>query len=82
MLRQDRPEKPWAKCLIRSVEIPSLRQTSIDKNNDLRNAMKSERGALVRGSDPPSGHSIHTTAGGMWPASARRLIQKHLDAGV
>ena len=24
--------------------------------------MKSERGAFVRGSDPPSGHSVHNTA--------------------
>ena len=38
--------------LIRSGEIPSRRQTSIDKTNVC--TMKSERGALVRGSDPPS----------------------------
>ena len=25
--------------------------------------MKSERGALVRGSNPPSGHSVHNMAG-------------------
>ena len=36
--------------------------------------MKSERGALVRGSDPPSGHSVHKTAGDTWRAPARRLI--------
>ena len=51
----------WAKIglnklsqmFIRSGEIPSPGQTSIDKTNDC--AMKSEGGALVRGSDPPSG---------------------------
>ena len=60
----------------RSGEIPSPRQTSIDKANDC--AMKSERGALVRCSDPPSGHSVHKTTGHRWRAPARRLIQTHL----
>ena len=60
MLGQDRPEKNSAKRFIRSGEIPSPRQTSIDKTNDC--VMKSERGALVRGSDPPSGRSVHNTA--------------------
>ena len=60
---------------VRSGEIPSSRQTSIDKTNDC--AMKSERGALVRGSDPPSGHSVHKTTGNTWPAPARRLIQTY-----
>ena len=46
---------------VRSSEIPSPGQTSIDKTNDC--AMKSERGALVSGSDPPSGHSFHKTTG-------------------
>ena len=58
--------------LIRSDEIPSPRQTSIDKTNDC--AMKSERGALVRGSDPPSGHSVYKTTGDKWRAPATRLI--------
>ena len=53
---------------IRSGEIPSPRQTSIDKTNDC--AMKSERGALVRGSDPPSGQCYKTT-GETWRAPAR-----------
>ena len=48
--------KTQAKCLVRSGEIPSPRQTSIDKTNDC--AMKSERGALVRGSGPPSGQCL------------------------
>ena len=38
--------------------------------------MKSERGALVRGSDPPFGHVVHNMAGDMWRAPARRLTQK------
>ena len=59
--------------LVRSGEIPSPRQTSIDKTNDC--VMKSERSALVRGSDPPSSHSVRKTAGDAWRAPARRLIQ-------
>ena len=40
--------------------------------------MNSERGALVRGADPPSGHSsVHNTADDMWQAPAWRLIRKH-----
>ena len=54
-----------------SGEIPSPRQTPMGKSNDC--AMKSERGALVRGSDPPSGHSVHKTTGDTWRAPARRL---------
>ena len=78
------PRSAWEKLsqmLIRSDEIPSPRQTSIDKINDC--AMKSERGALVRGSDPPSGHLVHKTTGGdTWRAPARCLIQTHLGAAV
>ena len=80
MLGQGRPEKNSAKCLIRSGKIPSPRQTSIDKTYDF--ILNSERGALSRGSDPPSGHSVHNTAGDTWRAPARRLIQKHLSTGA
>ena len=66
--------KTQATCLVRSGEIPSPRQTSIDKTSDC--VINSERGALVRGSDPPSGHSVHNTAGNTWRAPARRLLQK------
>ena len=69
-----------SQMFVRSGEIPSPRQTSIDKTNDC--AMKSERGALVKGSDPPSGHSVHKTTGDRWRAHARRLIQRHLGAAV
>ena len=65
---------------VRSGKIPSPGQTSIDKTNDC--AMKSERGALVRGSDPPSGHSVHKTTGDRWRAPDWRLIQTHLGAAV
>ena len=91
---QPRPPKKrilgrsWAKIgrrktqpnVVRSGEIPSPRQTSIDNTNDC--AMKSERGALVRGSDPSSGHSVHKTTGDTWRAPARRLIQTHLGAAM
>ena len=70
-----RPENHSAKCLIRNDEITSPRRTSIDETSGC--AIKSDR-AQVRGSDPPSGHSVHNTAGDMWRALARRLIQKHL----
>ena len=72
--------KTQSKCSVQSGEIPSARQTTIDKTNDC--VMKSERGALVRGSDPPSGHSDPGTAGDMWQGPAWRLIPKHLAAGV
>ena len=80
MLGQDRPEKNSAKCLIRTGEIASPRQTSIDKTND--SVINFERGALVRVSDPPSGRSVHNTAGDTWRAPARRLIPTHLGADV
>ena len=67
------PKSAWEKLsqmLIRSGEIPSPRQTSIDKNNDY--AMKSEWGALVRGSDPPSGHSVHKN--GRWYVAGAGLL--------
>ena len=66
--------------LVRSGEIPSPRQTSLDKTYDC--AMKYERGALVRGSDPPSGHSVHKTTGDTRRAPARCPIKTHLGAGA
>ena len=77
--------RSWAKIglrktqpmLVRSGEIPSPGQTSIDKTNDC--AMKSGRGAPVRGSDH---HLVHKTTGDRWRAPARRLIQTHLGAAV
>ena len=43
--------------------------------------MKCERRALVMGSAPPSGHSVHKT-GDTWRAPAGSLIKTHLDAAV
>ena len=64
--------------LIRSCEIQSPRQISIDNTNDC--VMKSEQGVLETGSDPPSGHSVHTTAGDMWRALVcRKPSTKNLD---
>ena len=51
MLGQDRLQKNSGGCLVRSGEIPSPPQTSIDRTNDC--VMNSERSALVAGSDPP-----------------------------
>ena len=44
--------------------------------------MKSERDALVRGSDPPSGHTVHNTVDKRRAPARRRLMQEHLAAGV
>ena len=72
------PRSAWEK-LSQNVSFEAARfrvldrHPSIDKTNDC--AMKSERGALVRGSDPPSGHSGHKTAGDTWRAPTRRLTQ-------
>ena len=88
--KKNRKKKSWgdlgprsareklSQMLVRSGEIPSLRQTSIDKTNDC--AMKSERGALVRGADPPSGHCSQNgrsyVRGGRCPG----VIYKHIWA--
>ena len=77
------PRSDWEKLiqmLIRSGEIPSPRQTSIDKTNGC--AMNSERGALVRGSDPPSCHSVQRPvarheAGWPWVDSMLRSKAYH-----
>ena len=74
-----RPQK-LSQMFVRSGEIPSPGQTSSDKNNDC--AMKSERGTPVRGSDPPSGHSVYKTTGDRWRAPARHLTQTYLGAAV
>ena len=80
MLGQDRLEKNSGGCLVRRGEIPSPRQTSIDQSNDC--VINSERSALVRSSDPPWGHRVHTMAGDMWRALARLMMKKQLAAGV
>ena len=74
MLGQNRPDKNSAICLIRAARFRVLE--SHRSTRPTRTSYKSERGALVRGSDPPLGHSVHTTAGVMWRAPARRLIKR------
>ena len=74
-----RPQK-LSQMFVRSGEIPSPGQTSSDKNKDC--AMKSERGTPVRGSDPPSGHSVYKTTGDRWRAPVRHLTQTYLGAAV
>ena len=75
MLGQDRPEKNSVK-MFNSKRRDSESSTDIDPQN-LRLRHESERDALFRGSDPPSGHIVHTTVGDMWRAPTRRLIRKH-----
>ena len=95
MLGQDRPEKYSVKCLIRSGEIPSPRQRSIDKTNDC--AMKAKRGAFVRGSRPTlwsqcpqhgrwydvagAGQASDTTIFSRWCVENRRQTSRSLPDG-
>ena len=44
--------------------------------------MKSERGEIVRGSDPPVVFSAQTAAGSVWRASTKLLLEAHLATGV
>ena len=70
---QDRPDRSSAKCLFRSGEVSSAQQTLIDQTNDC--VTTSERGALVRSSDPPPVPCVYNIDGDTWRAPARRLIQ-------
>ena len=70
MLGQDRPVKNSDKCLFEAASSES--STDIDRQNQrLRHEMNGD-GSLGA---PP-------TAGDMWRAPARRLIQKYLAAGA
>ena len=44
--------------------------------------MNSERGELVRGSDPPLVYSARSTAGGLWRAQIKLVLKTHLVIGV
>ena len=55
-------------------------QTSFDEIND--GVVKSERGELVRVSDPLLVYSAHATAGDLWRVPIRLLLKTHLAAGV
>ena len=76
ILGQDRP----AKIGLRKTQPNVCSKRRDSESNDC--AMNSERGASVRGSDPPSGHSVHKTTGDRWWAPASRLIQTYLGAAV
>ena len=78
MLAKDRREKNSAKCYFEAARFRVRHKHRSTRKQRLRH--ESERGALVRGSDTPSGHSVHKTAGDTWRAPARRLIQTHLGA--
>ena len=80
--------KLWPKIGLRKTQpnVTSKRRdcessTDIDRQT-YDCAMKSERGALARGSDPPSGHSVYKTAGDTRQAPARSLMQTLLGAAV
>ena len=55
-------------------------QTSFDEIGD--SVVNSERGELVRGTDPPLVYGAHSTAGDLWRAPIRLLLKTHLAAGV
>ena len=54
--------------------------TSFDEIGD--SVVNSERGELVRGTDPPLVYGAHSTAGDLWRAPIRLLLKTHLAAGV
>lgn len=77
-------KKSSAKRWIRTGEILSLEQKSINEVNDC--VMKSERGALVfvgaKAHPRFTVRSVHTTAIAIRPAPIRRLRTNYLAAGV
>ena len=54
--------------------------TSFDEIND--SAVKSGRGKLARGSDPPLVYTDHSTVGDVWRAPIRLLLNTNFAAGV
>ena len=77
---QHRPENFSSRSWIRRGAISCSPHTSFDEIND--SVVNSERGELVRGSDPPLVYSAHSTAGDLWRAPIRLLLKTHLAAGV
>ena len=75
-LLEKSPSRSW----IRRSVISCPPHTSFDEIND--SVVNSERGELVRGSDPPLAHSAHSTARGLWRAPIRLLSKTHLAACV
>ena len=54
--------------------------SSFDEIN--QSVVKSERGALVWGYDPPLVRSAHSTAGDVWRVLIRLLLKASLAAGM
>ena len=72
------PRSAWEKLsqMFHSKRRDSESSTDIDRQNQrLRHESWAGR-ARYRGPDPPSGHSVCTTAGDAWRAPARCLVQK------
>ena len=80
-LGQHRPENFSSRSWIGRGAISCSPHTSFDKIND-SGVVNSERGELVRGSDPPLVYSAHSTAGDVWRAPTRLLLKTFLAAGV
>ena len=79
-LDQHRPEKFSSRYWIRRGVTSCSPHTSFDEISD--SVVNSERGELVRGSDPPLVYSAHSTASDLWRAPFRLLLKSHLAAGV
>ena len=79
-LGQHRPEKFSSRSWIRRGAISYCPHTSFDEIND--SVVDSERGELVRGSDPPLVYNAHSTAGDLWRGPIRLLVKTHSAAGV
>ena len=78
-LGQHRPENFSSRSWIRRGAISCSPHTSFDEIND--SVVNSERGELVRGSDPPLVYSAHSSAGDLWRAPIRLPLKTHLAAG-
>ena len=79
-LGQHLPQNFSSRSWTRSGEISCRPHTSLDEINN--SVVRSERGALVRVSNPPLVYSADTTAGEVWHALTRLLLKTHLAAGV
>ena len=79
-LGQHRPKKFSSKSWIRRGEISCSPHTSCEEINV--SIVNSERGEVVRGSDPALVYNAHSTAGDLWRAPIRPLLKTHLAAGV
>ena len=71
----------WAKVGLKKTQLnvyfEAARFRALDRHRSTKPMIASWilNGVLVRGSDPPSGHTVENTAGDTWRAPARRLTQ-------